>query len=209
MKIAIIGSSGNIGSRYAAILKYLEHEVLEIEYNTPKEAIVEILNIAEKAIVCTQTPYHIRWCRRLVKYKIPFLCEKPVSTNLQSVKNLNSACRKIRLDARMVSNWKFVLGDMRADSHNVYYNFYNTGKDGTEWDLIQLLYLANTIEFHTDSIEFSATIDGNHVSLDDIARSYILMLKAWITQPELLWNLDDAEAATEKVLDWKRKENLQ
>jgi len=208
MKITIIGSAGNIGSRYAAILKHLKHEVLDIEYNTPKELITEILDVAEKAIVCTQTQYHIRWCRRLIKHQIPFLCEKPISTNLQSVKNLNGACRKIRLDARMVCNWKFVLGDMRADGHNVYYDYYNTGKDGTEWDLIQLFHLANTMEFHTKSIEFNATIDGNYISLDDIANSYILMLKAWVSQPELLWNLDDAEMATEKVLDWKRKENL-
>jgi hypothetical protein len=105
----------------------------------------------------------------------------------------------------MVCNWRF-HGPflLNQNSCDVYYNYYNTGRDGFEWDLIQLIYLAASWQMchiQHESPIFHAVINGLNFSLDDICRSYLAMMINWFQAPNTLWNLTDAAAASAKVLE--------
>lgn len=198
MKILLIGANGNMGRRYAAILNHLEADWVGVDIGDkwPKDF--------DRAIVATPTGSHFGICSRLAKLKKPFLCEKPISKNPDSIRKL------IRMGAEgyMVCNWKFVFSDrveyrrkLNPNENNICYDYYSTGKDGTIWDCIQLVYLAIDIQIKTESPYFDVTIDDDHVTLDDIAYSYITMIRKFIW-PNIfdLWTLKDALKATCKVI---------
>lgn len=141
-KILICGHLGNMGRRYEAIVKHLGHEVIGKDL----EDQVGVQRF-DKVIVATPTENHLEHCEELAEYNIPFLCEKPVSKDPKEIDKLMGK------QGYMVNNWAFVFPGIRLlpGNNNIEYDFYNTGKDGVEWDCIQTIYLANKISIKTDS----------------------------------------------------------
>ena len=143
------------------------------------------------------------------------LCEKPIDTDLGSVKFCMKIEKKDKADIRMVCNWKYALHNPEIGALDIDYGNYNTGKDGTGWDCIQLVYLAKKLTVYTSTPFFRCSwqravndtglLRVGEVTLAGIEQSYITMIKHWLGLDGLendLWNLTDALKATEKTLTW-------
>ena len=203
MRICIIGSSGNMGKRYCSILKYLGHEVIEHDLDTGTNLGAALKHV-NKAIIATPTGTHENFFGALIDRRIPFLCEKPMSTNIGKLEWLNKQAIENDIEVKMVCNWKFIRGGMNIGSHKVRYNHFRTGNDGLEWDCIQLIMLAKEtgkrnydISLRTTSPVFDVQIDDKQVTLDDIDNSYLFMLDKYCSEPDELWGTKQAiEGAT-------------
>ena len=212
MRILVLGSAGSMGRRYVSILKSLKQDVVGHDSAHGEVGLARLLDWVrpDAAIVATPTNTHYGICCRLYTARVDFLCEKPISKYPGDVERIANGVQNAGVDARMVCNWAWVFpeGVLRPREHTVSYNCYNTGRDGTEWDCIQLAYLARNTEslsVKTDSPVFKAEMCGSTVTLDAIARSYVRMIKAWLKTPDKLWDMQDAIKATEAVAAWQRK----
>jgi len=98
MKILVIGY-GSIGKRHAANVKSLGHDAILLrhsninpntdgfkEYYSFEEAIIQ--EDIKGAIICSPTSNHIDDVKKLVEHDIPFLLEKPPSSDLDSTLNI-------------------------------------------------------------------------------------------------------------------------
>ena len=195
MKIGIIGSSGSMGRRYNAICEYLGYKTIKMDINDPIN-----LNV-DRMIIATPTQTHYEVWKSIKKY-IPILVEKPMSKDIKE-------CIDMSIDERVsvVCNWSLVLPFiLKPNSHQIIYNFYNTGKDGVYWDTCQLIYLAKSLPLlATDSPMFMASVDFLPITLTDIERSYIKMIELWVINPSLLWNGMDGLSMTQRVLEYAKK----
>jgi hypothetical protein len=142
------------------------------------------------------------WC---IAHKIDFLCEKPISKSVEQIENLKMLCERNGIDGRMVCNWEFLYNGMMTRGKNVIHlNYYNTGKDGF-WDLIQPVYLANNFHLSKDSPVYNLSVNGEYFSQKDFDLSYVVMVREWLTNPDALWGMSDAIKATQKVIEWGKK----
>ena len=112
------------------------------------------------------------------------------------------------VDVRMVSNWRFAInlalmrvqrigieGDMAIE-----YNYFDSGKDGFFWDVIQLIHLCGRFKYDRTRPAFEAKVDGLGVTLEHIHASYVIMVSEWLHgDRNKLWSLTDAIKATERV----------
>ena len=216
MKVLVIGSKGSMGKRYCAILKYLGVEYVGVDIGPNSK--MDYTQFTH-AIIATPTEVHrdnLQWFYTYKNGPKSILCEKPL---MKSVRDIETAIDWEALHGgktNMVCNWKYALPD-RKDLE-VRYSNYNTGKDGTGWDCIQLIYLVDKLKISTDTPFFKCdyhfphdTIDSlvvGKVTLGDIENSYITMLRHWLGLDGLendLWTLTDALKATEKVLTWNKE----
>ncbi len=203
MRILVIGSKGNMGRRYIAILKYLGVEAIEFEVN---DRIWDCPSF-DRAIIATPTDQHGAMCLAMAIEKRPFLCEKPISKDPDEIVRIMDLCEKNGVDGRMVCNWAFahrMQSYLEPNSCDIQYNNYNTGKDGLAWDCIQLIYLAKGMpDLKTDAPNLDCTVDGYFIDEAMIAESYIKMIVRWLEDPTKLWSLEDAKKATEKVIAYE------
>lgn len=197
--IAILGGDGGIGRRYQACLNHLKVPFRVIEVGD----YIDVLEGITKAIIATPTDTHISWCERLAKEKIPFLCEKPMSTKSSEIKDL---AMKYDPKAWVVNNWAFLMRNMHFNwagpFNEIHYNFFNTGKDGLIWDVCQLIELAvlydADLTVETSSYFWNVHIAGQPVHYSAIEYSYVQMLAAFLEdRSDLLWNLTHALQMTE------------
>ena len=197
MRILVIGSRGNMGRRYCAIIKWLGYEVIEKDIGVNEASNVFDLSF-DKAIIATPTNLHMEYCIDIGIRDRPFLCEKPVSKLLSDMKLL-----KTYSSGYMVNNWLYACEHHRIN--NIEYNFYNTGKDGILWDLIQPIYIArNSVTINPAHPIFEVWADNQRITLDAICESYVDMVSDFVEGVyENLWTMEDAYKATEKVLTWK------
>lgn len=219
MKILVIGSKGNMGKRYVAILKYLGHEVVGLDldnfedvFNYEKNDITIPRNLltlkepVDRAIIATPIDKHYEWCVWCINNKIPFLCEKPISKNLDEIKILIDFSEKNGVDGRMVCNWAFINSyeTLLPNDNGITLDYYNTGKDGF-WDLIQPVYLGKKFTLQKKSPAYICTINGHIVNQYNFDWSYVNMLKKWIVNTMSLWSLRMALNATEKLIAWAKE----
>jgi len=203
MRVLIIGI-GAMGKRYKAILKYLGVDFVECDLYNQKE-IWQHSPKVDRAIIATPIDKHYEWCLWCISHKIDFLCEKPISKNIEQVKDLKMLCDRNDVDGRMVCNWAFVSGELEPSKNAIHFDYYNTGKDGF-WDLIQPVYLDNgNSKFIFKSPFYICMIEGKKISQHDFDISYVEMIRYWIHQPEILWSMSDAIKATEKIIEWGKK----
>ena len=193
-KLLLVGAKGNMGRRYAAILKsfFPETSVIGVDIGDPWPLSFD------KAIVATPTETHYNICLKLAASRKPFLCEKPVVKTLPQMETLVQNCSM----GYMVNNWAHVFPDwyLKPNDSIIDYDFYHTGHDGLHWDCIQLHYLAKEIKINNESPYFRASINGEEVTLEMIEASYTKMLSFFLKDDERwLWTMQDALNATRKV----------
>lgn len=207
MKILVVGALGSMGQRYIACLKFLKQDVVEIDVGGmwPR-------NI-DRCIIATPTNTHYDMCVKAISYRIPFLCEKPLDKDPDKIQDLIERSYKYSVLGHLVCNWRFLDQMGEKKQNQIYYDFYNTGKDGIGWDCIQIIYLDHHWpQIKTDSPLFDVKVNGKTVTLRDIAQSYITMLKAWLDIREGLgfvpglWDLKEAQEATIKVINYNARE---
>ena len=173
-KVAVIGGMGNMGRRYALILKkYCDCEVVVWDLKMGASNIK--LDDCDGFIIATPTDTHYTMIRVFMLYGKPILCEKPVITNQEKFRTLLSF---ESLDLSMINQYEFLV-DEHGEGHTQY-NYFKTGGDSLLWDCMNIIGLAKTThEVSNDSLIWSCTINGQELSIRDIDMSYIDNIVAW------------------------------
>src|SRR5580765_2002118 len=193
MKVLVCGGLGSIGSRYAAILKYLDHEpvIFDTKINS------EMPEDWERAIIATPSYSHYDVCKKMIDIGKPFLCEKPLSKDVKQCEELVSLDKK--QIGFVVNNYKFIT--RKFPKPRIKYNFYKTGHDGLEWDCSQLIYIDPECQLKTISPIWSFTIGLDSIFYSELENSYLKMIRSFLEgHTELLWNLQNGLEMTKAVL---------
>lgn len=208
MIVCIIGSSGNMGRRYAAICDYLGVEWHPCDPLTDT-AKAWMHGKFTHFVIATPTEKHLGDILKIrshekTKYK-PILCEKPVLIcHDEEQLGALSAVVEMHPETYMVNNYRFVEFAENFDSGNDHtmYCYYNSGPHGLLWDCIQLVYMARGAFIgNTDSPRWFAQINGLVIERHSIDTSYIEMMKAFLHgKNEYLWGPRHIVAAHRKVI---------
>ena len=109
VKRVVIVGFGSIGQRHFQILKKLRPSIKIILIRSGIGKKNKIENLAngvfknindinlkiDAAIICSPAPFHLEQAKIFVKKKIPVLIEKPLSNNLNNIKNFELLCKKL------------------------------------------------------------------------------------------------------------------
>ena len=186
--ILIVGAYGNMGSRYRAILKHMKvpYDCLEFDtwdnydFSKPKLDYHSI-------IIATPTYTHYTLIKFFHKYKLPMLCEKPITTNKLELEEIIDMCPNLK----MVCQYEYLVnktGNKRIDSIKPvgpsYYNFFKTGKDGLSWDCISIVALSDGVaDLANDSPIWRCQINGTELNIKDMDIAYCKMIRDWVNKP--------------------------
>jgi hypothetical protein len=209
-KTLVIGSRGSIGSRWCAVLRYLREDYLEADLGDPWWEWD-----FDRVIIATPTDRHPQDLRLALHKGKPILCEKPIATDSREVATLAEEAKRAGVDVRMVSNWLYAVnlllvrergprGRQGAVANmgemHISYDYYNSGRDGFWWDMIQPIYLAGKLTYSRNSPVFQCSVDGMDLPLGIIEESYVVMLSEWLHgDRSRLWSLGDSVLAHKKV----------
>ena len=206
MKLLICGNLGAMGRRYSTVASYLGID--HVGFDTKKDEGDAPLEGVTHAIVATPIDHHVDTCGSLLSLGISVLCEKPISKSMDDLAYLTNQCAKSAGTLHMVNNWRFVLGRKRildAGHNSIHLNYYNTGADG-DWDLIQPIYLSRGYPtISRTSPAYDCSVNGTLINQMNFDMSYVAMIDAWIHNPELMWTMGDAIAATEKTIKYMER----
>lgn len=202
--ILLIGD-GSISKRYQAILRKFNYP-FKIFDNPLNENPEDIGNMTfDRAIICTPTRFHYQYAKLLLDLDKPFLCEKPVSKDINDCDVLLH--HENAKNGWVVNNWSLAIlrTVYRSKISKISYNYYHTGGDGLVWDVCQLALIAKMqnciLEVSRDTPIFQAKVVWGGglesvVSLEDIQRSYVDMItnfcddyrtmNSWLTQGALM-----------------------
>ena len=207
MRTLLLGGRGSIGRRYEAILKFLEKDyfIFDIaDRDSPDPKVGEYYLKAlgdmnrgdwDKAIVCTPTDSHYSDAKRLLdvcrvkRCKKDILIEKPVSKSPREIADLD------RDRIYMVCNYKYAL----MGRVPLKWTYYNTGRDGLYWDLIQLLYINPELEIDPKGIIWTLETNEGEMSYREVEQSYYDMILSFLCKPQELWTMKEAMDATNIV----------
>jgi hypothetical protein len=171
--IYLIGANGNMGRRYACILRYLKHDYIDLDIHN-----YDALDIVAKEInpthfiIATPTETHMDIIKEVDKYNVPILCEKPLAKNLKEIKEIEG----VKSPLSMVWNYEFVPYKIFKKGDTCY-NYYNSGKDGLVWDCVQLISLAQgKITLSNSSPRWKVVINSTNIDRAEIDNSYISMI---------------------------------
>jgi hypothetical protein len=192
MSTLIIGGKGNMGKRYASILKHLnsKYDIVDV-HNLEK--FPEKAAVADRFIIATPTETHLDYIKQLIPMNKPILCEKPLSRDIQGLREaLESQGEKDLVF--MVNNYGYAY-HISVDTDSKYldaqvannvpgitsYNYYNSGPDGLVWDCIQLIRMAQgPIMLSKHSPIWSCVINGVQIDRSAIDTSYVLMIADFV-----------------------------
>jgi hypothetical protein len=178
MSVLLVGSAGNMGTRYQAVLKYLQVPFRGIDiYN--KNKLHDFAKESKHIIIATPTVNHIDMIKELTPYQLPILCEKPITKSPERFYELDFA--KLRLN--MVCNYEYMDFHMPPAFRDqlTYYDFYKSGDDGLIWDCIQLFKLkSGPVYLNNKSPVWKVYINGAKVSRSSVDVSYIKMCKHFL-----------------------------
>jgi hypothetical protein len=206
MRSLVVGGLGSIGRRYQAILKHLKQdfEIYDITSSEPD------LSTFTHAIIASPSEMHREHILRFAEH-MPVLCEKPICLRKEDLQIIRAM--KPKHLVYMVNNYSFLNTNPgfppRVDK--IEYDFYNTGRDGTAMDCIQLLFLAEKIgaelEVKKDSPVWDLWInDKLKVPYDWIEWSYVQMINAFLNgRTQHLWPLTFGIEATELAMSVQEK----
>ena len=187
--VIVVGYRGNMGKRYTKILDHLDYPWFGIEdmgthYDRQRDEYVSTLdtNPYHSVIICTPTHTHMKLIRRYKTLNLPILCEKPISFDPDDVQDLINN----KVNISMVNQYKSLSGKGGA----TYYNFYNSGGDGVEWDCINIIGLAGQEKAYisNDSLVWECCINGNKLELNDVNKAYVEMIRDWLENQEPDYN---------------------
>lgn len=180
-RIAIFGGLGNMGRRYACILRCLGLEPIIVDvHSDPVD-----LDTLDGIIIATPTDTHLDLLDDLIGFEGPILCEKPLSTNPAAVGMHMEAYMDAGMNLSMVDQYRYALKGKGSNGLGSYYNYYNSGGDGTEWDCINIIYNSASIPTLSNSSPvWYCAINGKELSRHDIDQAYITMIEDWLTRKE-------------------------
>lgn len=209
-KVCILGSSGNMGRRYAAICSM---------FNIPWYPCDPASRTGDgwmsdewtHFIIASPTEKHLGDLLKIRTYqktkRRPVLCEKPIlmADNLGALAALQAVV-EMHPETYMVNNYAFVdYYDLNPGNTHTLYDFYQSGPHGPSWDCIQLIYLAQAgIALQNVSPVWFAQINGRVVNRSSIDTSYCDMVRAFVNdRDEQLWGPEKIVEAHRKVLTYE------
>lgn len=201
--VGVIGYLGNMGHRYCAILDSLKIEYVGCDFHNKDQWKSQPVT---HFIIATPTETHLGVIRSIRAFHavIPILCEKPFKfcfdqDDLDDVKNVVTSDRNLF----MVNNYYFTRAYWpKEQAGKTSYNYYHSGPHGLPWDCIQLVNLAKgDIELKAESPVWSCQINGVKVTRSSIDKSYVAMVKAFVTGDDGLWRGSSIIDAHVKTMD--------
>jgi hypothetical protein len=196
--VYILGYNGNMASRYKAILNFLGVPHVGHDKNEPFHFQA---HAATHFIVCTPTDRHLADISSCLSFQKPVLCEKPLTTHLASLLEVNDAWKCNRHLISMVNQYEEIAGS--AQDEPSFYNYFKTGTDGLYWDCINILGLAKDgCTVNNSSPEWTCMINGKTLSINMMDQAYIDMIQRWLDNPVSNWEYAlHAHAKVAKILE--------
>lgn len=180
MSILIVGSEGSMGRRYKAILSHLKvpYECVDKEHSS--EVIQEKAWESNGIIIATPTETHTNLIMGLNKFKIPILCEKPFTKNMDEL----SLILEMTLGPLDMMFQYSKIYDPTSKG-NSFYNYFRHGNDGLVWDCMQTIGLANgEVEVFEDSPVWTCQINGTSLDLFKMDSAYVEAVRSWLREPK-------------------------
>lgn len=197
MKVFIFGNQGNMGRRYASVLRYLGHEVFGCEAGDSMAAWNRDYLESDAIIIATDTPNHMPILNFLVPEGKPVLCEKPFSTEIEKVKEFVEWAEQAEMKISMVSQYDYLL-PIHPSHGDTVYDFYRSGKDGIAWDCINIIWHAQgRIFLKNESPVWKCKINGYTINAGQIDYSYVETIETWLK--------DAYEPQYERILNSHKK----
>lgn len=198
MKVLLIGGLGSIGKRYAAILRNLKVNFDTYDITVRFEPKFENY---DSFIVATPTDTHLDYLKKLKSFGRPILCEKPISKNVDDIPT--------DLDAYVVCNYLYVVRMLNLPSpFKIFYDYYNTGKDGMHWDCCQLIYLDPQAKLRTNSHRWNLNVNDNWIKYRNLEEAYYRMISDFVFDKRgQLWTMTDAKRMSQAVVDRIRRDS--
>lgn len=185
----LIGGEGNIGRRYQAIYKSLG--IPFSVWDLPNLG-SELPRHFDNYVICSPTETHLGYVRYLINLGKRFICEKPLATN-PITEDLGYK------NGFMVCNYLFMTRGLNAP--RIFYDYYNTGRDGMFWDACQLLYLNPKAIIRNKSPIWKLKINRRLIPYAELERSYLRMIRAFEgNRDRFLWTLEDGIKMTDTVI---------
>ena len=174
-KVAVFGAYGNMGKRYSLILeRYCNCEVVRIDLLDYLHTID--LNTCDGYIIATPTGSHVDIIKKLIPYKKPILCEKPITKSLMELQTLMSF---EDLDLSMINQYNFFDNPL-LEGHTTY-NYFKTGNDGLLWDCINIIGTArSSYDVSNTSLIWKCKLNGRAIDLREMDHAYISNISAWV-----------------------------
>lgn len=208
-KIMLIGSEGSIGRRYKAVLKYLGVDVkcYDIKPGVDVESCVN--DDCDGFIVAAPTSSHVSWCRNLLIYEKPILCEKPLGVNVLEVEELSKYAGANEFIS-VVDNWVHMLQVKGKTNLDLKYRNFHTGNEKLSWNLAQPIYLTKdgNLELFLDFPHLIISNVTKEKSYDaaDVEHSYIQMIQYWLTYKTTTWKVSHALEMQLALEAWEKKQ---
>ena len=205
MSVLLVGSEGSMGKRYQAILKYLNVPFWRVEKDWT-DLSIKCAPLVEKIIVATPTDTHVSVIKDLLPYRKPILCEKPITKNIDQLRNLLGACDQYGVKLRMMFQYGQLVNNDASELRS-YYDYFRHGNDGLIWDCMQIIALANgDVTLSENSPVWKCSINGVALVASNMDRAYVDEVREFILgsssnhqSPEWLLGVHEKVAAYEKA----------
>lgn len=191
----IIGSLGSMGTRYRAIMRYLDVNFASADVHNTEEQILADAKLADQIVVCTPTENHFQWLKKIIPMGKPILCEKPITKNLKELEVILSLANKFKTPFNMTFQYSELVSPfLNGDS---YYNYFRSGKDGLIWDCLQIIALAKgEAEISNSSPLWKCMINGQKLNLGDMDAAYLNFFRKWLSgsinqSPDMLMGIHE------------------
>lgn len=126
----------------------------------------------DKVLIATPTISHPQDIRKYRRYKVPIICEKPITTNRKILQDLLD----LDCDLSMVNQYD-CLPILRTVVTTSRYDYFRSGKDGLIWDCINIIGLAKEPpKIANKSPVWDCVINGTPHSLVGMEMAYIDMI---------------------------------
>lgn len=172
-----------MGKRYQAILKYLEVDFSCADKDTSSASILEMARSSSGIIIATPTFMHMNCLEIFSHFKVPVICEKPLSKDLNElifIKEELVRNRKMNLTMTMQYDMLQVPGAYGES----WYDYFRHGSDGLKWDCLQIIGLAKgKISLGEKSPIWKCGLNGRTLSLNDMDGAYCGFVRRWLSTP--------------------------
>lgn len=200
--ILLMGSEGSMGKRYQAILDHLDKPYLKMDVATNKCVLEDDWQKIDGVILATPTETHPRLIKDLARPNRPVLCEKPICKSLSDLEETLYWTREN--GSKLTMMMQYQVFDKPYYNGHTFYNYYNTGKDGLNWDCIQIIGLARTtVSIKNDSPIWECQLNGKTIDRSAMDWAYVHFVKEWLQgfiKQDHNWLMDIHHKASE----WKK-----
>ena len=182
MSILVIGGNGSIGTRYQAVLRYLDKPCVVSDIGHSVAQTFEMAKQADGVIIASPTDTHAEWIHTLSPLRKPILCEKPICKDMSELSRVFMRVSADRTPFKMVFQYSYL--DQPSAKGWSHYNYFRTGKDGLVWDCIQIIGLARgRVELENDSPIWRCILNGRALELGAMDAAYVHMIRDWLKNP--------------------------